>query len=145
MKPASEQFSAEDKQAFHHDPAPIIEHDSGAPPDWAEGFARLHCSTPPPGFSRCDWEQVIKDGGQFLDRWAAEAIRLGWTAEDAFGVHPEAPGARVDCMGLVPLISGGEVVSILADRASITMPGGSTLTYLRRPRPAAVVLWELTQ
>jgi hypothetical protein len=78
---------------------------------------------------------------RFLDRWAAEAIRLGWTAEDVFGVHPAAPGARYDCAGLVPLIGGGEVVSIAADRATIRMPTGGELVYLRRPRPGAVALW----
>jgi hypothetical protein len=143
QQPASGHLSAEDWQAAHEERAAIIEHDGGAPREWAEGFARLDCSTPPPGFSPRSWEQLINDGGRFMDRWATEAARLGWTAEDVFGVHPSASGARVDAMGLVPLIGGGEVVSISGDRASIRMPGGSTLTYLRRARPKAVALWDL--
>lgn len=116
---------------------------SGCPESWANGFAQLDCSAPPPGFSPRAWQQVLDDGGRFLNRWAAEAKRLGWTAEDVFGVHAAAPGARVDGMGLVPLINGGEVISISGGRASIRMPGGSILTYLRQPRSGAVVLWDL--
>lgn len=118
---------------------------SGAQRAWARGFARLDHSRPPEGFSQTQWEHVIDDGGRCLDHWAAEAIRLGWAAEDVFGVHPAAPGARLDIMGLVPMIRGGEVISIVADNASIRMPGGGILTYLRRPRPGAVVLWELAK
>ncbi|HEX2257939.1 MAG TPA: hypothetical protein VHG92_14810 [Afifellaceae bacterium] len=116
---------------------------SGEVCTWAEGFAQLDRSAPPPGFPPRRWETVIDDGGRFLERWATEAIRLGWTAEDVFGMHPAAPGARMDAMGLVPLINGGEVVSLGAGRANIRMARGGILTYLRRPRPGAVVLWEI--
>lgn len=127
----------------HGERAAIFAESSGCPAWWAEGFARLDCLAPPPGFSPRGWQQVLDDGRCFLNRWAAEAIRLGWTAEDVFGVHAAAPGARVDGMGLVLLINGGEVISISGGRASIRMPGGSILTYLRQPRSGAVVLWDL--
>ena len=50
--------------------------------------------------------------GLFLDRWGSEAAVLGWRTEDVFGIHPAAPSARYDAMGLVPLIGGGEVTVI---------------------------------
>jgi hypothetical protein len=63
--------------------------------------------------------------------------------EDVFGVNPEAPGARYDRMGLVPLIGGGTVVSVTTDRATIRQASGATLVYLRRPRHGAIVVWKL--
>jgi hypothetical protein len=123
--------------------ATLVEYGAGVPRAWAEGFARLDRSAPPPGFTPRQWEQVVNGGGLFLDRWAAEAIRLGWTAEDVFGVHPAAPGARYDRMGLVPLIGGGAVVCITTDRATIRQASGATSVYLRRPRPGAIALWKL--
>ncbi|MCW5713446.1 MAG: hypothetical protein KIT43_02865 [Bauldia sp.] len=71
-------------------------------------------------------------------------MSLGWTTEDLFGVHPVAPAARYDCMGLVPLIGGGEVIDMLVDRATIRMPSGNCLVYyLRRPNPDAVLLLDV--
>jgi hypothetical protein len=65
-----------------------------------------------------------------------EAARLRWSTLDVFGVHPVA-------IGLVPLIRGGDVVAIGSDRATIRMQGGTLLTYLRRPQPGAVAVWDL--
>jgi hypothetical protein len=116
---------------------------SGEVRTWAEDFARLDLAQPPPGFTPQRWQQVVNDGSLFLDGWAAKAARLGWSAEDVFGVHPAAPGARYDCMGLVPLIGGGIVVSMTTDRATIRKVSGAELVYLRRPRPGAIALWKL--
>ena len=90
-----------------------------------------------------DWRQLIDDAGHFLDRWGAEASRLGWKPLDMFGVHPLAPAARYDVMGLALLIRGGEVVGLDERSATIRAPGGSLLTYLRRPTTGAVALWDL--
>jgi hypothetical protein len=82
----------------------------------------------------------------FLAEWGREAARLGWTEEDVFGLHPLAPNARYDCMGLVPMLHGRKVVSLVADRATISTPSGGTLTYYRqRPHPNAVSAWQLIQ
>jgi hypothetical protein len=123
--------------------AAIIEDGAGVPRSWAESFARLDIANRPPEFSEGPWRQLIDDGGQFLDRWANEAARLGWTALDVFGVHPAAPSTTYEAMGLVPLIRGGDVVAIGSDRATIRTQGGTLLTYLRRPQPAAVAVWAL--
>jgi hypothetical protein len=122
--------------------AALIEYGADVPRDWAEGFARLDLSAPPRGFSDARWRTVVNDGGRFLDRWAEEAARLGWQATDVFGVHPIAPSARFDAMGLVPIISGGEVISINERSATIRSPGGQLLVYMRRPSNEAVCLWD---
>jgi hypothetical protein len=72
-----------------------------------------------------------------------EAAALQWGFLDVFGVHVRAPAARYDGMGLVPLIRGGEIVALEGRRATIRMPTGSELTYLKRPKQDAVAIWEL--
>jgi hypothetical protein len=88
---------------------------------------------------------VLDDGGRLLDTgWAQKAAALGWSALDVFGVHPLAPNARFDAMGLVLLILGGDVIDIKTDRAMIRNPAGNCLTYyLRRDTAQAVALWDL--
>jgi hypothetical protein len=61
---------------------------------------------------------------------------------DAFGVHIRAPAARYDAMGFVPLIRGGQVMALTAEHATVRIPSGSELTYLRRALGEAVPLWE---
>ena len=123
--------------------AALIEDGAGVPREWAEGYAALDLSAPPEGFAPPTWRQLVDDGGRFLDRWGCEAAELGWSVLDVFGVHPLAPAPRYDCMGLVPLIRGGEVIAISSDRATIQTGTGALLTYLRRPRPGAVAVWEV--
>jgi len=114
--------------------------------DWATDLGGMDSSSPLPGFTLERWEGVIKDAQRFLDRWGVAALSLDWTAEDLFGVHPVAPAARYDCMGLVPLISGGEVIDMRTDRATIRMTSGNGLVYyLRRPNPDAVPIWDLAR
>jgi hypothetical protein len=125
--------------------AAIVEYGAGVPRAWAEGFARLDTCCRPRGFSKAQWQQVIDDGGRFLDGgWAQKAAAIGWTATDIFGVHPLKPRVRFDAMGLVSLIRGGDVIDVQVDRAVIRMPTGNNLTYyLRRHFSEAVTLWEL--
>ncbi len=103
--------------------AAISQFDASIPKEWAEGFARFQHSSPLPGFSPESWQTLLDDGGRFLDRWAAKAIGLNWTVEDCFGVDPRAPGARLDQMGLVPLICGTEIIAITEDSAKAPTPG----------------------
>jgi hypothetical protein len=124
--------------------AALIEYGAGVPREWAEGFARLDLASPPAGFDPKRWRTLIDDGGKFLDRWAVQAARLGWSVLDLFGAHPVAPAYRYDAAGLVNLISGGDVVDIRTDRAVIRTPSGNSLTYyLRRDCRDAVALWDL--
>jgi hypothetical protein len=135
---------ADQQDAGFEERAAIIEHDGGVPREWAEGFARLDVMKPAAGFSQGRWRQLIDDGGHFIDRWAATAAAMGWSAIDVFGLHPDAPAARYDGMGLVPLISGGEVVAIEVGHATIRAPGGSCLTYyLRRQTSTGIAVWDL--
>jgi hypothetical protein len=116
------------------------------PAEWARHIALLKSNEPRLGMSPLHWSQFVRDARRFLDEWGAEAARLGWSAEDIFGVHPLAPEARYDVMGIVPLIRGNEVVAISEQRATIRTPGGGRMTYYRyRPNTGAVAVWELLQ
>jgi hypothetical protein len=106
-------------------------------------LARLDIAERPPDFTEKAWRQLVEDGGRFLDRWASEAARRGWSALDVFGVHPAAPSTTYDAIGLVPLIRGGDVVAIRSDRATVRTQEGTLLTYLRRPQPGAIAVWKL--
>ena len=121
----------------------LVEYGAGVPREWAEGFARLDCTDPPPGFSPSRWRQIIGDGGLFLDKWAKQAAALGWTAVDVFGVNPAAPAVRYDGMGLVPLIGGNRVIAISADSAKLESAAGNIQTFRRYPRRGSVALWEV--
>jgi hypothetical protein len=67
----------------------------------------------------------------FADKWAAEAHRLGWTAEDVFGLHPLAPAARHDCKGIAWLLERGRVVAIDSAGADIVTDGGAKQRFYR--------------
>ena len=113
------------------------------PPNWAEALARLSLTPRPEGFGRKQWDQILSDAEQFVEDWGEKAAALEWRFLDVFGVHVRAPAARYDGMGLVPLIRGGEIVALDGHRATIRMPTGSELTYLKRPKQDAVAIWEL--
>jgi hypothetical protein len=137
-------FDAEPDSEFE-ERAAVIENGTRAPADWVEGFARLNVARRPKGFSQAQWEQVLDDGGRFLDGgWAEKAAEAGWSAKDVFGVHPFTPNARYDAMGLVPLMRGGEIIDLTPCRATIRTLGGNCLTYyLRRKSSEAIALWEV--
>jgi hypothetical protein len=116
------------------------------PLQWIDGLQRLEASTSIGGMLPLDQLRLIRDAKLFLADWGAEAARLGWTAEDLFGLHPAAPTARYDAMGLLPLLNGRKVKSITADHAIIHTPSGGQLTYYRhRSHKDTVAAWELLQ
>jgi hypothetical protein len=118
---------------------------AGVPREWAEGFARLATMPAPAGVALWRWQQVVGDGGRFIDRWAVKAAALGWRTLDVFGVHDLKPAERHDAAGLVWTIQGREIVAIAENSARLRAKTGAVLTYARRdpPDPEAVAVWEL--
>lgn len=117
---------------------------NGVPEDWAEGFATLCTMQCPANYWPERWQQLVDDGGCFLDRWGHQAAKLGWQALDVFGVNPLAPELRYDGMGLIPLLQGRPVIAITDSTARIDCGRGINQTYQRMPRSEAICLWELT-
>jgi hypothetical protein len=62
----------------------------------------------------------VNDAGIFLDQWGREAERLGWAAEELFGLHPDAPIARYDRMGLLWMLKGQRVLALTARGARLS-------------------------
>lgn len=109
----------------------IIEADSGAPREWAEGYARLLTLPPlvnvPPG----RWKIFVDDCGRFLDRWAGTADALGWTASELFGVGCRNPVGAVHLAGLLWLLRGADLIALTETVATIRLPSGAVQTYIR--------------
>jgi len=63
------------------------------------------------------WQRALADAGSFFALWGDTAERLGWTADDLFGLHPTAPLSRMDHMGLIWLLKGERVVLLTATEA----------------------------
>src|SRR4051794_19789785 len=115
--------------------AAIVAEGAGVPRAWLEGYAALCAMPPPAGFWPDRWQRIIDATGAFLDRWAGEAIRYGWSDLDVFGCHDTAPAARFDCMALVLLLDRREVVAIDPDGADLVTVTGARQRFRRRPLP----------
>jgi hypothetical protein len=89
------------------------------------------------------WRFLISDTENFLQRWGSAAHSLGWTALDLFGVHPIAPAARFDVMGLLPIMNGGAVVNLTDDAATLRARTGAVLTYRRSTERGAVLISDV--
>jgi hypothetical protein len=121
----------------------IIE-SNGIPRGWADGYATL-CTMPrPAAYAPQRWQQLVDDGGSFLDRWGRQAAALGWRAVDVFGVNPDAPESRYDGMGLIPSLQGRSIVAITADTARIVCGKYTCLSFYRiSPTGGTSVLWDM--
>jgi hypothetical protein len=113
-------------------------------PDACVIVDRLRSMTPPESFSPEVWHQLLLDADSFLQRWAERAELLAWSDKDLIGVHPRAPAARYDAMGLLFLIRGGEVIELHDQCAKIRSQRGSTLVYRKCGYAGAVPLWEVS-
>jgi hypothetical protein len=86
------------------------------------------------------WHRAIADGKRFVGLWGEQASALNWTNRDLFGLHkqPEQPHpsyrrlSRYDCVGLVWLLDGREVVALTADTATIKNQTTGTITVFRK-------------
>jgi hypothetical protein len=111
--------------------------------EWTEGILHM-LSLSRPGCIKPDrWRLIIADSHRLVDRWGTLAVTLGWSTFDIFGAHPTHPVERLDYAGVVLLLHGDELVALTADTARIRTGSGTLLTYYRRPRSGAVLLWEL--
>ena len=91
------------------------------------------------------WRQCVEDARRFLTSWGDQALALGWTSTELFGLHkpPAKPHpsysrlSRYDCTGLLWLLQGRRVVALTADTAAIQNPStGNVLTYRKARKPA---------
>ena len=89
------------------------------------------------------WQQAVEDGRRFLPQWGEQAVALGWTPRDLFGLHrlPDKPAAsyqrlsRYDESGLVWLLHGRQVVALTEATASIKGTRGNINIYRKNNKP----------
>jgi hypothetical protein len=101
---------------------------------WMETGHKLEC------FGEHRWNIMTDDAAAFLKGWGSTAHLLGWTSLDLFAVHPAAPAARFDVMGLIPVLNGGRVTAVTKVGATIRAPSGATLSYQRTNQAGAVTV-----
>lgn len=103
------------------------------PRDWAEPFAKLLRGSPPGYFSPTRWANVVAGATIFADEWATQALRLGWSAEEVFGLDDVAPAARHDRKGLAWSLSDGKRIAAIDQRGADILTGqGSKQRFYRR-------------
>jgi len=61
---------------------------------------------------------------------------------DLFGVHPTAPTARFDVMGLIPIVRGRSVCVLTEKSATIDCKSGAKLTFYAPTGAGAVLITE---
>ena len=90
------------------------------------------------------WQRAVEDAKTFLGTWGEQALALGWSNRDLFGLHtpPEQPHpsysrlSRYDATGLVWLLEGRPVIALTADTAAIESPKtGSVTVYRKHNKP----------
>lgn len=69
--------------------------------------------------------------------------QLGWSVEDAFGIHPEVPGTAVHCYGLGVMLGDSHVVEMTDSFARIEMRNGVRQTFKRSSILEAVPIWAV--
>ena len=128
---------------IHFRIAQPVESEGSDVAEWHAILAGLKRRGPADWLSHEQWRGLLSGAENFLTRWGSAAHLLGWTSLDLFGVHPIAPAARFDVMGLIPILNGAEVLALTSQTATMRRASGATLTY-RRPKPSgAIVISQL--
>jgi putative DNA primase/helicase len=94
------------------------------PASYAQQFRALQAACPADVSSE-RWQLCLGDARRFFGKWGRKAHKLGWTAHDLLGLHPTAPLARHDEMGLLWTLRGQSVVDLGARAAKLS--GGLTM------------------
>ncbi len=125
--------------------AAIVEHDGGAPREWAEGFAWLDPDRPPGDVPPQRWLRFVTMIGRF------SIVGLRFRPQRSAGDQMIFSAAivtsrftRIDRAGLLWLLNGNWLVALTADAAVIDTRRGAWQTYRRKPsEPGRVRVWEL--
>ncbi len=110
---------------------------------WMAGVAELQYMLPLDGFSAGQWKLLQLGCASLFETHGARMRQLGWSPEDAFGIHPAAPGPAVHCYGLGIMLGEGKVVEMTERGARITLRGGVHQTFRRRSVIGAIPIWSV--
>ena len=106
---------------------------------WRRAFGALRPTSPPCRYLNATaWANIHEACTDFIDRYGAEASRLGWTAPQLFGVHPEHGTLRVDWCGVM-MVGGRKAVGLERDRILF----GNLTGYRDVPgAPVGIPVWD---
>lgn len=116
-------------------------------PAFAQALAALSSRNKPKFIDQRRWNRVLLNLTDLLKGnppCLYEISHKGWAVTDVFGCHAEAPQQRIDCMGLLLLLKGGEDIETSRECITSKTAGGARLTY-RRPllRPSGQTTLDL--
>lgn len=105
---------------------------------WRSGVESLSpAKSPCPGLYGEHWQKTHVAMLDFLERFGAQAVELGWTDLELFGVHPLIGTGRADHCGAL-VLTGRQVEAI--DAKTVTY---GNLTYYRDVpgKPQGIPIW----
>jgi hypothetical protein len=121
--------------------------ETGLPMEWIEGYRKVVIMRRPRAIPLATWTWLTASAGELLTRWGAQLAGHGWTMLEIFGVHYEAPLPRIDCAGLLAMLSAHhKIEAVSAKSVSLRTESGGVLRYYRplAANPGIVPVWELT-
>jgi hypothetical protein len=92
------------------------------------------------------WSRLRVGVAVVFERWARQAIALGWGDLDLFGCFPRSPVKRLDHQGLCWFLGHDtELIALTASTARFRTPTGAIQSVTRKPirEPGGVPLWAL--
>ncbi|MCJ2087784.1 hypothetical protein MKK88_17615 [Methylobacterium sp. E-005] len=100
---------------------------SNLPPavaSWRDQIERLsELASPCRYLAPAKWKAMRENAMAFIDQHGTEAHRLGWTAPELFGVHPQTSTLRVDSCQ-VQILRASAAHAIDADRMAFAQTSG---------------------
>ncbi|MBB2964700.1 hypothetical protein [Methylobacterium sp. R2-1] len=107
--------------------------------EWRKAFGTLRPTNPPCRYlGAAAWANILEACTDFIERFGAEAVRLGWTTPQLFGVHPEHGTLRVDWCGVM-MTGGHKAIGIEPKRILF----GNVSGYRNvAGAPVGIPIWE---
>jgi hypothetical protein len=122
--------------------AAVIQHDGGAPRQWAEAFAILDRSPPPMDVTSDRWRLFLDDCGRFLDDgWYQRAEVLGWGPIDLFGCDRDHEVGPFPRGGLLRALEGAKLIALSQNVAVAATPQGKRGMYRRSEQLNQAHVW----
>ncbi|MBA9068435.1 hypothetical protein FHR71_002176 [Methylobacterium sp. RAS18] len=107
--------------------------------EWRKAFGALRATSSPCRYlGAAAWVNIHEACADFIERFGAEAVRLGWTAPQFFGVHPQHGTLRIDWCGVM-ITGGNKAIGIEPNRILF----GNVSGYRNKPgAPTGIPIWE---
>jgi hypothetical protein len=107
--------------------------------EWRNAFGALRPTSSPCRYlGAAAWANIHEACTDFIERFGAEVVRLGWTAPQLFGVHPQHGTLRIDWCGVM-ITGGNKAIGIEPDRIMF----GNVSDYRNTPgAPTGIPIWE---